>query len=118
MKKNTHEIGCSYERLAGKYLEQKGYQIVEYNFRCSQGEIDIIAKDGEYLVFCEVKYRSDEKKGNPLEAVSIAKQRKISKAAMYYVTTRQMTDTACRFDVVGILKNKIRVIKQAFDYIG
>lgn len=118
MKKNTHEIGCSYEQLAGRYLEQHGYRILQYNFRCSFGEIDIIAEDGEYLVFCEVKYRADSRKGSPLEAVTMAKQRRISKTAMYYITTRNIADKPCRFDVVGILGNQIQIIKQAFDYLG
>lgn len=118
MRKNTHEIGCSYERMAGKYLEQQGYRVLEYNFRCAKGEIDIIAKDGEYLVFCEVKYRKDDKNGNPLEAVTPAKQRKISHTAMYYLTTREMSEMPCRFDVIGIMGDKIKLIKNAFDYAG
>lgn len=118
MKKSTHEIGCSYERLAGKYLERQGYQILEYNYRCKSGEIDLIARDGEYLVFCEVKYRKNEAKGSPLEAVTPAKQRKISQTAMYYILTGHMQNVPCRFDVVGILGDKIRLIKNAFEYIG
>lgn len=54
---NRRKIGTNYERLAGKYLEAHGYQIIEYNFKCNAGEIDIIAKDQEYLVFCGVKDR-------------------------------------------------------------
>ena len=53
-KKNQRSVGARYEQVAGKYLEQQGYQILQYNYRCRQGEIDIIARDGEYLVFCEV----------------------------------------------------------------
>lgn len=115
---NTHEIGCTYEKIAGKYLEQNGYQILEHNFRCKFGEIDIIALDGGYLVFCEVKYRKDEKKGNPLEAVTITKQKKISKCALYYMTIRGKTNVPCRFDVVGICGNRIQLIKNAFEYMG
>ena len=58
-KKNQRSVGARYEQVAGKYLEQQGYQILQYNYRCRQGEIDIIARDGEYLVFCEVKYRNN-----------------------------------------------------------
>ena len=72
---NKRQIGTEKEKLAGAYLEQNGYEIIEYNFRCKQGEIDIVAKDGEYLVFCEVKYRSNIKKGTPFEAVDYKKQR-------------------------------------------
>lgn len=118
MKKNRRTIGSGYERLAGKYLETMGYEILEYNFRCRTGEIDIVAREGEYLVFCEVKYRCDGRKGDPLEAVTPAKQRKISQTAMYYIAVNRRTDVPCRFDVIGILGNKIQIIKNAFDYIG
>lgn len=117
-KKSAHEIGCAYERLAGAYLEKCGYQILQYNFRCRSGEVDIIAKDGEYLVFCEVKYRAGAGSGSPLEAVTPAKQRNISRAAMYYLTREHITDCPCRFDVVGIMGKKIKLIKHAFDYMG
>ena len=66
---NTRKIGTEYERKAGAYLEAKGYVIQEYNFRCRMGEIDIIARDGKCLVFCEVKYRSGPGSGHPAEAV-------------------------------------------------
>ena len=54
-RKNKRQTGAAYERAAGYYLEQLGFEILEYNYRCRAGEIDIIAKDGDYLVFCEVK---------------------------------------------------------------
>ena len=68
-----------------------------------QGEIDIIARDGEYLVFCEVKYRTDRRKGMPSEAVHIRKQQVISRCALYYMTVNGVWGCPCRFDVVGIL---------------
>ena len=55
MEKNHRKTGTRYERIAGEYLKSKGYEILEYNYRSRTGEIDIIARDGEYLVFCEVK---------------------------------------------------------------
>ena len=116
MKRNSREVGAGYEKIAGKYLEKQGYQILEYNFRCRNGEIDIIAKDGEYLVFCEVKYRNTEEKGHPLEAVSLQKQRKISKCAMYYMNRKRLNDVPCRFDVIGILGEEVVLLKNAFDY--
>ena len=73
-------MGTAYEKLAGAYLEQQGYEILEYNYRCRMGEIDIVARQGGYLVFVEVKYRADNAAGNPLEAVTSAKQRTISKS--------------------------------------
>ncbi len=112
-------MGTAYEKLAGVYLEQQGYEILEYNFRCRQGEIDIIARDGRYLVFVEVKYRADNAAGNPLEAVTAAKQRTISKVASYYCLTHGYgTYTPCRFDVAAILGEQIKVIQNAFDYQG
>ncbi|MEF9917459.1 MAG: YraN family protein [Lachnospiraceae bacterium] len=116
MKYNKRAIGNAYERLAGAYLEAQGYQIITYNYYCRQGEIDIIARDGEYLVFCEVKYRKSNINGSPLEAVNLKKQQIISKCAMIYLTTNGLIDSSCRFDVVGILNGEIQLIKNAFDY--
>lgn len=91
---------------------------MEYNFRCRSGEIDIIARDGEYLVFCEVKFRTNSRKGGPLEAVTLAKQKKISKCAAYYMMKKGMFDVPCRFDVIGISDREIQLIKNAFEYAG
>ena len=82
---DNKEIGKLGEDLATKYLETLGYQIIERNFRCKVGEIDIIAKDKDYLVFIEVKYRKDNKKGIPAEAVNHNKRKKIIKATKYYI---------------------------------
>lgn len=61
--KNNRKTGGNYEQAAGFYLEQHGYQILQYNYRCRIGEIDIVAKEGENLVFCEVKYRTGPGQG-------------------------------------------------------
>ena len=120
MEGNKRKTGAAYEKLAGKYLEGQGYQILEYNFRCPAGEIDIIARDGEYLVFCEVKYRRDSRKGTPAEAVTRAKQKTISKCALFYMMMKGHDNAPCRFDVVEISgtkgKESVRIIKNAFDY--
>ena len=109
-------MGTAYEKLAGAYLEQQGYEILEYNYRCRMGEIDIVARQGGYLVFVEVKYRADSTVGNPFEAVTSAKQRTISKVASYYCLTHGYgTFAPCRFDVAAVL---IKVIQNAFDYQG
>lgn len=65
-RQNRRRTGADYEKAAGYYLEQLGYEVLQYNYRCRSGEIDIVARDGEYLVFCEVKYRSDGEKEVPL----------------------------------------------------
>ena len=122
MTNNKRLVGAGYERLAGAYLESIGYQITAYNYRCRKGEIDLIARDGEYLVFCEVKYRSDLSKGTPEEAVDHRKQKRISGCALYYLVTHGLTDVPCRFDVIGILgrggKPQITHYKNAFAYVG
>ena len=85
--------------------------------RCKLGEIDIIARDGDYLVFCEVKYRADDRKGTPAEAVDYAKQRVISKSALYYMTVNGIDEIPCRFDVVSIEDDRIILYQNAFDYV-
>ena len=116
---NKRKIGANYEKLAGDYLVGQGYEILEYNFRCRMGEIDIVAKDGAYLVFVEVKYRSSSRTGNPLEAVDAGKQRIISKVAAYYCLTHGCGESQpCRFDVVAICGEEYTLIKNAFEYAG
>lgn len=117
--RNNRAVGSEYEKLAREYIENKGYNIIESNYRCKQGEVDIIAKDKNYLVFIEVKYRSNVKKGSPIDAVDIRKQMRISKVARYYMYEKKLPDsTPVRFDVIGILKTDITYIENAFTYIG
>ena len=118
MRQNNRKVGTAYEQAVGAFLEEQGYEILEYNYRCRSGEIDIVAKDGEYLVFCEVKFRKDNQAGNPLEAVDFKKQRIISKCAFYYLSTHRLHDIPCRFDVIGVLGREITLVKNAFEYIG
>ena len=115
---NKRQIGTHYEKEAGQYLEQHGYHILEYNFRCRMGEIDIVAREGAYLVFVEVKYRKDSAAGEPLEAVDYRKQRQISQTAAYYLRRHGYGEnTPCRFDVAAILGEEFRLIQNAFDYL-
>ncbi len=115
---NKRKIGTEYERKAGEYLEKNGYRVLAYNYRTRRGEIDIVARDGEYLVFCEVKYRKGAGSGHPSEAVDYKKQRILSRCALYYVMKEKVRDVPCRFDVVSILDQEITLIKNAFDYTG
>lgn len=94
-------------------------QILEQNFRCRLGEIDIIARDGDYLVFVEVKYRKNADKGSPFAAVGIRKQRKICGVADYYRYTRHVAgNQKIRYDVVAILDDSVRLLKNAFYHIS
>lgn len=116
---NKRTVGTAYEKLAGAYLQQQGYEVLAYNFRCRTGEIDIIAKDGAYLVFVEVKYRSSSQAGSPFEAVGRKKQQIISRTASYYCMKHGYGENVpCRFDVVGICGEAYTLIKNAFEYAG
>ena len=109
-------MGTAYEKMAGEYLKTQGYEILQYNFRCRMGEIDIIAKDHGYLVFIEVKYRNTAVSGSALTAVTPAKQRVISRVAEYFLTAEyHNVDLLCRFDVIGIDGAQFTWIKNAFD---
>lgn len=112
---NKRQIGSRYEETAAAYLTEKGYCILERNFRCRQGEIDLICRHGRYLVFVEVKYRSHMTMGSPCEAVDARKQERIRKAAAYYLYSHGLgEDMPCRFDVVGILGSETELLQDAF----
>ena len=112
---NKRQLGTVYEQKAAAYLQQQGYEILECNFRCRLGEIDIIAREGEYLCCVEVKYRSGDGYGSPLEEVGVYKQRKIIKVAHYYMMRKRLgLYMPCRFDVIAIEKDQITLLRNAF----
>ncbi|NBH72446.1 YraN family protein [Clostridiaceae bacterium] len=111
---NKRSKGNRYEMLAAGYLEGKGVKILEQNYHSRTGEIDLIGRDGDFLVFIEVKYRKDARQGDPLEAVTAIKQDHIRRTAQYYLYSHRYGDIPCRFDVVGILGNEICWIQDAF----
>ncbi|KUO74907.1 MAG: hypothetical protein APF77_06510 [Clostridia bacterium BRH_c25] len=120
---NNKILGAFGESMASAYLTECGYRVLERNFSCKAGEIDIIAIQGDTVVFIEVKSRSSVKYGQPSEAVSIPKQRKIVKTALYYMQKNKLLDYMCRFDVIEILfdeenNQQINLIKDAFQYSG
>jgi putative endonuclease len=113
--KNNRLVGSQQEAKAENFLIVNGYDICEKNFFCRTGEIDIIAKDQEYLVFVEVKFRSSLEKGAPEDAITHHKMHQIIETARYYMYKNRIPeDTPCRFDVVVILNEEIRLIKDAF----
>lgn len=114
---NNRQKGAQKEQQVCAYLVSKGVQMKERNFRCRQGEVDLIGYDGEYLVFFEVKYRSGDGKGNAAEAVGLAKQKKICRVADYYRMLHHcMENTPIRFDVIAVEGGSITWIQNAFDY--
>ncbi len=100
---NKRAEGSRYEHAACSYLKERGFQIAEQNFRCRQGEVDIIGYHGGYLVFVEVKYRATPNQGRAEEAVTVAKQRRICRTADYYRYRHGMgEDCPVRYDVIAI----------------
>lgn len=112
-----HETGRIGEEIAVSYLEKMGYEIIDRNFECRQGEIDIIAKDEDYLVFIEVKTRASALYGTPKEAVNEAKQKHIYRSAEFYAYINHWEDRPIRIDVIEVYKKqrkfKIHHIKNA-----
>jgi putative endonuclease len=114
----TRSKGSEGEELAAGFLLQKGYRIVERNYRFERAEIDLIARDGDELVFVEVKTRYSERYGTPEESVTPSKVEQLKKAAEGYLHEHQISHQLCRFDVVAIRfvngKPQIRLIQSAF----
>ncbi len=110
------ELGKSGEDISCIYLEQIGYRIIERNFKCKQGEIDIIAKDKDEYVFIEVKTRSNIQFGRPKEAVNEAKQKHIYQSTKFYLYIHGLNNAFVRFDVIEVYffynKYKLKHLKQ------
>jgi putative endonuclease len=112
-------IGTEHEILAAEYLTTANLQILHRNFRSKFGEIDIIAHDGLYLIFVEVRYRQHNIYGDAAESVTTSKQQKIIRAAQFYLQTHKWAQQLnCRFDVIAIYNStespQIKWIKDAF----
>lgn len=115
---NKRKVGYDKEELAATHLEQQGLVILQRNFSCRQGEIDIVACHGAYLVFVEVKYRSGDSMGTALGAVDYRKQRRICRVADYYRVLHKIgSQRMIRYDVVAIQGDKIQWIQNAFPHI-
>jgi putative endonuclease len=95
-------LGKEGERVAEQYLKNKGYKLIERNYRCPLGELDLIVLDRRVVVFVEVKTRSGNGYGTPLEAVAFRKQRKMIQTAQYFLSEKKLHQRDTRFDVVGI----------------
>ncbi|MDO4438497.1 MAG: YraN family protein [Eubacteriales bacterium] len=118
---NKRAVGNKYEDIAVRNLKQSGYVILTRNYYTRYGEIDIIGRDGDVLCFIEVKYRKSSRYGMPYEAVDSRKQRKIIRTSEEFIYKNEdklielfHEFPQIRFDIVEILNNKIRIIKNAF----
>jgi putative endonuclease len=102
-RKAVGELG---EKIAKEYLQKKGYQIIETNYRCREGEIDIIARDKDYLTFVEVRTRKGTFFGSPEESITTAKKEKLTSLAFIYLQTHRKSPSLWRFDVVAVELNQ------------
>jgi len=113
------ELGVFGEDLAFKKIKRLGYKKILRNYRCPLGEVDLIARDGDTLVFIEIKTRKGRSIGYAKEAVNAKKKRQLSKVALAYMKSNNCCDIKARFDVVaislGLGEPEIEVIKNAFD---
>ncbi len=112
---NLRNIGTKGENLAEQYLRKKSYKILCKNFRTPFGEIDIIAKHGETIVFVEVKLRKTKRYGTPEEAITSYKKRHIIKSAFFYLKRYSLFEISIRFDVIAISPSAITHYENAFD---
>ena len=122
MEHSRLNIAKTGESLAAAHLKARGYDILERNYRAVRGEIDLIAQDGDFIVFVEVKTRRSLKFGLPQAAVTTQKQRQISKVASAYLQAKNLFDAPCRFDVIAIHLSaqlkllKLEQIESAFEF--
>ncbi len=113
--KATYDTGLEGERIAEEYLTKKGMQCLERRYREKCGEIDLIMRDGESLVFVEVKSRfSSSRPGTGISAVQYGKQRRIARAAAMYMMKHKLMNSFCRFDVVEVNREGVIHIPNAF----
>lgn len=103
-------LGSDGEKAAEEFLRRRRYTIVERNYRCRAGEVDLVALDGDTIVFVEVKTRRGEGFGSPLDAVDRRKQRQVYRAAQQFLVEHRLDDRAARFDVVGVWWEGGRVV--------
>lgn len=110
------------EAIAMSHLQRLGYRILECNYRCPLGEIDIVARDGNTLVFVEVKSRKTEEFGDPELAVGKAKQRRMVLVSLHYLSQKDHPLLNVRFDVVAIKmlpdRTEVKLIRDAFELAG
>jgi putative endonuclease len=115
LRPDTGRVGRDAEERAVAQLRARGYTILERNFRCRRGELDVVARDRDQLVFVEVRSRADGRRGTALEAVSAAKQRQVARVAEAWLAAHPgAADRGCRFDVVGVTGSELVVVRDAF----
>ncbi|HEV2766163.1 MAG TPA: YraN family protein [Acidimicrobiales bacterium] len=114
MTRARRALGSAGEDLAAAEYERRGYEVLARNWRCREGELDLVLRSGSTVVFCEVKARSTLAFGSPLEAVTAAKRRRIRLLATRWLQHSGVRAGELRFDVVGVLDGAVEVVEGAF----
>jgi putative endonuclease len=112
--RRRQQLGASGEQQAAEWYEANGYEVVARNWRCREGELDLVLRRGRQLVFCEVKTRSSDAFGAPVEAVTPTKQRRLRVLAARYLADSSVRPSGIRFDVASVLRGRVEIFENAF----
>jgi len=112
----SRAVGAVGEGLAAEFLEAHNLRIIQRNYTCKGGELDLVCADGDTLVFVEVRLRADDDHGDALETISVEKRRRLVRAARVYLLENGIDEDtqACRFDVIGVVAGQLTHLKNAF----
>ena len=108
----SRSVGAEAEQKAVRFLKEQGYRVLETNYACRMGEIDIVCEEGPTLVFVEVRYRKHSRYGFPEETIGREKKRRVANTARFYLVDRKLGERECRFDVVSILGDKPPILQR------
>ncbi len=114
----SRKAGADAEELAARFLVREGFEVLARNYTVRGAEVDIIAREGDFVVFVEVKCRKGMRFGSAREGVSLAKQRRISLGALYWLQENGLPDANVRFDIVEVTPLGVALLRGAFEYIG
>ena len=114
MTQGRQALGARGERLAARWYSERGYRIIDRNWRCRHGELDLVVSTGDTVVFSEVKARANHAFGSPAEAVTPAKQRRVRQLAAAWIRQADARPAHVRFDVVSVVGGTVEVIESAF----
>lgn len=110
-------VGMAGEQAARVYLKNKGYEIIETNYRCSLGEIDIIAREGKTLVFVEVRTKTGTAYGRPEESIDLRKARQLRRLALFYLQVKGLNSVSCRLDLIAVMLNRKEMTVQEVKHL-
>ncbi len=117
MTQQRRRVGMAGEQAARVYLENKGYEIIETNYRCTIGEIDIIAREGKTLVFVEVRTKTGTAYGRPEESIDLRKARQLRRLVFFYLQQKKLNSTSCRLDLIAVMLDKKEMAAQELKHL-